>query len=93
MPPAQISKEEQEDLSQLGDRLQSAAGAGSIEGDAAKNKLISEYKSAQANPTEANKAESPSEPAAGQDASKGAVSEESRRQFLKRLSKPRTSTK
>jgi hypothetical protein len=94
LPPAQISKEEQEDLSQLGDRLKSATGDGSIERDAVANKLISEYKSAQANPTEANKVGLPSEPsAAGKDASKDAVKEESRRQFLKKLSKPRTNMK
>ena len=91
---AQISKEEQENLSQFGDRLKSAAGADSPDRDALNNKLISEYQSAQANPTEANKLENPSEPAAaGNDASKAAVSEESRRQFLKRLSKPRTNMK
>lgn len=91
---AQISKEEQESLSQLGDRLKSAAGVGAVEGDAAKDKLISEYKSAQANPTETDKVENPSEPAtAGTGASKTAASEESRRQFLRKLSKPRTSMK
>ncbi len=94
LPPAQISKEEQENLSQLGDRLKNAAGVGAVEGDAAKDKLITEYKSAQANPTEADKVGNPSEPAAaGPDASKTAASEESRRQFLRKLSKPRTSTK
>jgi hypothetical protein len=91
---AQISKEEQESLSQLGDRLKSAAGVGPSEGDAVKDKLISEYKAAQANPTEVNRVENPGEPAAaGTDASKSAVSEESRRLFLKRLSRPRTDMK
>lgn len=93
--PAQIGKEEQENLSQLGDRLQSATGAGSIERDAVNNKLIAEYKAAQASPTEADKVGNPREPAtAGPDASKDAAKlEESRRQFLKKLSKPRTSMK
>ena len=95
LPSAQISKEEQENLSQLGDRLQSSTGVGPIERDAANNKLISEYKSAQVNPTEANKVGLPGEPsAAGKDTSKDAVKlEESRRQFLKKLSKPRTNVK
>lgn len=94
VPPAQISKEEQEDLSQFGDRLKSVAGADSLDRDALNNKLISEYKAAQANATEANKVENPSEPsAAGTDVSKAAASEESRRQFLKRLSKPRTNVR
>jgi len=95
LPSAQISKEEQENLSQLGDRLKSSTGVGSLERDAVANKLISEYKSAQVNPPEAEKVGSPSETAAaGQDASKDAARvEESRRLFLKRLSKPRTSMK
>jgi len=94
LPSAQISKEEQEDLSQLGDRLQSSTGVGSTEREAVNNKLISEYKSAQVNPTEANKVGNPSEPAtAGQDTSKEALKEESRRQYLKKLSKPRTNMK
>ncbi len=94
LPSAQISKEEQENLSQFGDRLKIAGGADSLDRDALNSKLISEYKSAQANPTEAGKVENPSEPsAAGNDASKSAVSEESRRQFLRKLSKPRTNMK
>ena len=95
LPSAQISKEEQENLSQLGDRLKSSTGAGSLERDAVANKLISEYKSAQANPPEADKVGSPSETAAvGQDTSKDAAKlDESRRLFLKRLSKPRTNVK
>ncbi len=94
VPPAQISKEEQESLSQLGDRLKTAAGVGAAEGAAAKDKLIAEYKAAQASPTEANRVESPGESStAATDTSKAAMSEESRRQFLKKLSKPRTSMK
>jgi hypothetical protein len=94
LPSAQISKEEQENLSQLGDRLQSSTGVGSTERDALNNKLISEYKSAQVNPAEANKVESPSETsAAGKDPAKEAVRDESRRQYLKKLSKPRTNMK
>jgi hypothetical protein len=88
-----MSKEEQESLSQLGDRLKSAAGADSPDRDALNSRLITEYKSAQANPPEANKVENPGESAAGADASKSAASEESRRLFLKRLSKPRTNVK
>jgi hypothetical protein len=93
LPPAQIGKEEQENLSQLGDRLQSSAGVGSIERDAVNNKLIAEYKSAQVTPTEADKVGNPSESAAASpDAWKDAAKlEESRRQFLRKLSKPRTS--
>ncbi len=94
LPSAQISKEEQENLSQLGDRLKIAAGADSPDREALNSRLITEYKSAQANPAEANKVENPGESAAaGTDASKSAASEESRRLFLKRLSKPRTSVK
>ncbi len=92
LPPAQISKEEQENLSQLGDRLKNAAGADAIDGNAAKDKLIAEYKSAQATPAEPNKVENPgASAAAGTDAAK-AAREESRRQFLLKL-KPRTNMK
>ncbi len=92
LPSAQISKEEQESLSQLGDRLKSSTGAGSTERDAAGNKLISEYKPAQANPPEADKAGSPGETAAaGQDTSKD---DAAKRLYLKRLSnKPRSNMK
>ncbi len=94
VPPAQISKEEQENLSQLGDKLQSGTGASAAERDALNNKLISEYKSAQVNPTEADKVENPGETStAGNDPSKAAMREESRRQYLKKLSKPRTNMK
>jgi hypothetical protein len=94
VPSAQISREEQESLTQFGDRLKSVAAADSVDRDALNNKLISEYKAAQANPTEANRVESPSETATAEtDTSKAAVSEESRRQFLKKLSRPRTSMK
>ncbi len=93
LPSAQISKEEQENLSQLGDRLKSATGAGSIDRSAVDDKLISEYKSAQVNPTEADNVGLPSEPATGKDTSKGGMNEESRRQFLRKLSKPRTNIK
>jgi len=95
VPPAQLSKEEQENLSQLGDRLQSSAGVGASERDAVANKLISEWKAAQGNPPEANRVGNPSDPAApAPDKWKDAARlEESRRQFLKKLSKPRTSTK
>ncbi len=93
LPSAQISKEEQENLSQLGDRLKSATGAGSIDRSAVDDKLTSEYKSAQVNPTEADNVGLPSEPATGKDTSKGGMNEESRRQFLRKLSKPRTNIK
>jgi len=94
LPSAQISKEEQENLSQLGDKLQGSTGMSSTERDALNNKLISEYKSAQVNPTEADKVESSGETStAGKDASRDAMREESRRQYLKKLSKPRTSAK
>jgi hypothetical protein len=94
LPSAQISKEEQENLSQLGDKLQGSTGMSLAERDALNNKLISEYKSAQVNPTEADKVESSGETStAGKDASRDAMREESRRQYLKKLSKPRTSAK
>jgi hypothetical protein len=94
LPSAQLSKEEQENLSQLGDRLQSSTGAGSLEREAVNNRLISEYKAAQANPAEANQMDSPGATStAGEDASRATMREEARRQYLRRLSKPRTSIK
>jgi len=94
LPPAQLSTEEQENLSQLGDRLQSITQVGSLEREAVNNKLIAEYRSAQVNPAEANKVENPGEPSeAGRDMSRAAMREESRREYLTKLSQPRTSMK
>jgi len=62
-PPTQISKEEQENLSRLGDKIKNGAGANMAEREAAVSKMISEYKSTQANPAQAQKLENPGGPA------------------------------
>jgi hypothetical protein len=92
-PSAQISKEEQDNLSQLGNKLK--AGAGTDANNAAANKLISDYKSSLGNPPLPGVVPNPtSDPA---DANKGAwkdrMKEDSLRQWQKRLAAPRTPKK
>ena len=91
LPSAQISKEEQENLSRLGSRLKDGAGADS---NAAAGKLISEYRSSQTNPSQAAGVPNPLDPV---DANKGAwkenMREDTRRQWQKRLTVPRSTKK
>jgi len=91
LPSAQISKEEQENLSRLGHRLKEGTGADS---NAAAGKLISEYRSSQTNPSQAGGVPNPLDPV---DANKGAwkenMREETRRQWQKRLTMPRPTQK
>jgi hypothetical protein len=85
LPPAQIGKEEQENLSRLGSRLK----AGSAQ-DA--NTVISEYKASTGNVSSAGIQANPGDVnAAGADWKK--VSEEARRQWKTRLTAPRSMKK
>jgi hypothetical protein len=92
LPSAQMSKEEQENLSRLGNRLKEGAGADA--NNAAAGKLISDFKSSQANPSQTATVPNPVEPV---DANKGAwkdnMKEEARRQWQKRLTVPRPTQK
>jgi hypothetical protein len=94
-PSAQISKEEQQALGDLGNRLK--AGTGSAGADSAeRDKLIAEYKSARAGVQEGEKPANPSEQApldAGKDAARDSMKEGSRRAFMKKLSMPRSAPK
>jgi hypothetical protein len=85
--PAQISKEEQANLSQLGSRLKSGMGADS---NAATDKLIAEYKSTQTTVPEVGKAGTVGTPSEG---NKDSLKEETRRQWQKRLTIPRSMKK
>jgi len=88
-PAAEISKEEQENLSQLGDRLKTGASADSGEAD----KLISEYKSAQAPAPNAEKPANPGvQPNANKDVLKSS-SDETRFQYKKKFTIPRSMKK
>ena len=95
LPSAQISKEEQENLSQLGDRLKSARGAGSIERDAAEQQADFRVQ-VRAGQSDGGRQSGESRASLRRQAKtprRSAMSEESRRQFLKKLSKPRTNMK
>ena len=91
-PPAQISKEEQKNLTELGDRLKTNEGADS--NNTAVNKLISDFKAAQANPSQA---ETVPHPLAPSDADRGNwkdnMKEDTRRQWQRRLTMPRSTKK
>lgn len=92
VPPAQISKEEQENLTELGNRLKTSEGADS---NTAVNKLISDFKSAQANPSQMESVPNPLTPV--EDADKGnwkeSMKEDTRRQWQRRLTMPRSMKK
>jgi len=89
---AQMSREEQENLSQLGTRLRNGLDAEAADREALANKLISEYKSPRSLPPgiEAMRnAGAPSDqnnPYAGQDSAR----DELRRQYRERLTLPRS---
>jgi len=83
MPSAQISKEERESLSQLGNRLKAGASADS---DALNpGKLITDYKASLANPPQGGTLPSPGEMNTNKSAWKESLKEESRRTWQKRL--------
>lgn len=87
VPPAQISKEEQANLTELGNRLKTGEGADS---NTEANQVISDFKAAQANPSQAQSVPNPLAPA---DANKGnwkeSMKEDTRRQWQRRLTMPR----
>jgi hypothetical protein len=91
-PPAQISKEEQANLTELGNRLKTGEGADS---DAAVNQLITDFKSAQTNPSQAESVPHPLTPAAEADKGnwKDNMKEDTRRQWQRRLTMPRSTKK
>ncbi|MCX5646851.1 MAG: hypothetical protein NTZ17_19560 [Phycisphaerae bacterium] len=91
VPPAQISKEEQENLTELGNRLKTGEDTDT---NPEVSRLISDFKSAQANPSQAMSVPNPVAPA---DANKGAwkenMKEDTRRQWQRRLTMPRATKK
>ena len=91
VPPAQISKEEQENLTELGNRLKTGEDTDT---NPAVSRLISDFKSAQANPSQAMSVPNPVAPV---DANKGAwkenMKEDTRRQWQRRLTMPRATKK
>jgi len=84
-PSAQISKEEQEDLSRLGDRLKTSGAIGAAEREQV-NKMIAEFRAGRFREAEAGNAENGGGPADGNKAPSG---EALRLQFKKRLSMTR----
>jgi hypothetical protein len=93
-PSAQISKEEQENLSQLGNRLKAGTGADAAGRDATANKLISEFKSARGNPPESEKLGNPGEPSnENANAAKDSLKGGARSMFKTKLSRPRSMEK
>jgi len=91
VPPAQISKEEQESLTELGNRLKTSEGADS---NTDVNKLISDFKSAQANPSQVESVPNPLAPAdTNQSNWKESMKEDTRRQWQRRLTMPRPTKK
>jgi hypothetical protein len=91
VPPAQISKEEQENLTELGNRLKTGEDTDT---NPSVSRLISDFKSAQANPSQAMSVPNPVAPA---EANKGAwkenMKEDTRRQWQRRLTMPRATKK
>ena len=86
-PSAQISKEEQENLSQLGNRLKAGAGVDP-------NALISQFKSSLSHPPQPGSVPNPvAEVNANRTAWKDSMKEDARRQWQKRLAAPRTTKK
>jgi hypothetical protein len=90
-PPAQISKEEQANLTELGNRLKTGEGADS---HPEVNQLVSDLKAAQANPTQAQSVPHPLAPADANKANwKDNMKEDTRRQWQRRLTMPRPTKK
>jgi hypothetical protein len=90
-PPAQISKEEQANLTELGNRLKTGEGADS---DAAVNQLVTDLKSAQTNPSQAESVPHPAAPAdANKSNWKDNANEDTKRQWQRRLTVPRSMKK
>jgi hypothetical protein len=90
LPSTQISKEEQENLSRLGNKLKASAAA---DPNAAANKLISDYKSSSANPPRGGILPSPGDANASKSDWKDSMREEARRQWQNRLAAPRSTKK
>jgi hypothetical protein len=98
VPPAQMSKEEQENLSRLGDRLKQTGTLDSNDRGAVVDRLISEHKSSHVLPPGIEALRESAEPldesaAAMKELSRDLSRDQSRRQqYLKRLSLPRPPT-
>ena len=92
MSSAQISREEQQALGNLGDKLKAGVDAGAQ--GAAADKLIAAYKAARGDAPEGEKRVGPAVESDGTtDASKDNSREELRRQFMKRFNKSRPTEK
>jgi hypothetical protein len=86
---AQITKQEQEKLSRLGDRLKNDAGMDAAGRTETANRLINEYKSAQGLPPGVKELGDSAETDPGPEPLKDSLRDEARRRYSGRLTPPR----